>query len=92
MKGKKGGGREPKLPREEWEKIAEKAIEKGMDLKEVVVYVKNEYGVEYSYKGVWKNIRKILKVKYGKPYVLDRRKPENSEEILKKDLRREEKS
>jgi len=56
-----------------------------MDLKEVVVYVKNEYGVEYSYKGVWKNIRKILRVKYGKPYVLDKRKPENAEEILKKD-------
>jgi len=48
LKRKKGGGREPKLPREEWEKIAEKAIEEGMDLKEVVVYVKNEYGVEYS--------------------------------------------
>ena len=85
LKRKKGGGREPKLPREEWEKIAEKAIEEGMDLKEVVVYVKNEYGVEYSYKGVWKNIRKILKVKYGKPYVLDKRKPENAEETLKKD-------
>jgi len=24
-------------------------------------------------------------VKYGKPYVLDKRKPENAEEILKKD-------
>ena len=34
---------------------------------------------------VWKNIRKILRVKYGKPYVLDKRKPENAEEILKKD-------
>ena len=63
-----------------------------MDLKEVVVYVKKEYGVEYSYKEVWKNIRKILKVKYGKPYVLDKRKPENAEEILKKGLRRGEKS
>jgi len=44
LKRKKRGGREPKLPK--WEKIAEKEIEEGMDLKEVVVYVKNE--VEYS--------------------------------------------
>lgn len=28
----------------------------------------------------------------GKPYVLDKRRPENAEEILKKDLKKEEKS
>jgi transposase len=92
LKTQRKGGRKPKLSREEWEKIAEKAVEEGMDLKEVVVYVKKEYGVEYSYTGVWKNIRKILKVKYGKPYVLDKRKPENAEEILKKDWKKGERS
>ena len=39
-----------------------------MDIKEVVVYVKSEYSVEYSYKGVWKIMRKVLKIRYGKPY------------------------
>ena len=85
LKRKRKGGRKPRLSREEWKKIAEKAAKEGMDLKEVVVYVKKEYGVEYSYKGVWKNIRKILKLNYGKPYILDKRKPKNAEEILKKD-------
>ena len=31
-------------------------------------------------------------MKYGKPYVLDKRKPENAEEILKKDWKKEGKS
>jgi len=92
LKKQRKGGRKPKLSREEWKKIAEKAVEEGMDLKEVVIYVKNEYGVEYSYKGVWKNIRKILKLNYAKPYVLDKRRPENAEEILKKDSKKEEKN
>ena len=58
---------------------------KGMTIRDVVVYVKNTRRVEYAYKTVWRILRKEKKAGYGKPYKLNAKRPENAEEILKKD-------
>jgi len=78
-------GRKPKLTDEEWDKILKEIEGKGMTLKEVTVYVKTTRGVEYAYKTVWSILRKKKKVKYGKPYIQNSKRPENAEEILKKE-------
>lgn len=56
-----------------------------MTIKEVTVYVKTTRGVECAYKTVWTILRKKKKVKYGKPYIQNSKRPENAEEILKKE-------
>jgi len=80
----KGGGRKPKLPEDIWEEIAKVAIAEAMDSKEVAVYIKDKYGIHYSHKTTWKKLRKDLGISFGKPYLLDKRKPKNAELILKK--------
>jgi len=55
-----------------------------MTIKEVIKYVKDTRGVEYSYKGGWKILRAIKKVKYGKPYIRNSKRPINAESFLKK--------
>jgi len=55
-----------------------------MTLKEVYVYIGDKYGDLVSYKATRYWLRKKLKLRYGKPYVRDERRPENAEEILKK--------
>ena len=79
------GGPKPKLSDSEWDKILEEIEGKGMTLKDVRVYVKTTRGVEYSYTMVWYVLRKKKKVKYGKPYIQNSKRPENAEEILKKE-------
>ena len=78
-------GRKPKISSEEWDKILKEIEGKGMTIKEVTVYVKTTRGVEYAYKTVWTILRKKKKVKYGKPYIQNSKRPENAEEILKKE-------
>ncbi len=77
--------RKPKISSEEWDKILKEIEGKGMTIKEVTVYVKTTRGVEYAYKTVWTILRKKKKVKYGKPYIQNSKRPENAEEILKKE-------
>jgi len=78
-------GRKPKISGEEWDKILKEIEGKGMTIKEVAVYVKTTRGVEYAYKTIWTILRKKKKVKYGKPYIQNSKRPENAEEILKKE-------
>lgn len=47
------GGYKPRLDGSEWDKIIDEIKDKGMTLKDVRVYVKTKYGVEYSYSSVW---------------------------------------
>ncbi|MEM3099711.1 MAG: hypothetical protein QXU32_13510 [Nitrososphaerales archaeon] len=49
------------------EKFLEEIENKGMTLKDVKVYVRTTRGIEYSYDGGWKVLRKKMKVRYGKP-------------------------
>lgn len=80
----KGGGKKPRLSDDIWREIAKVAIAEAMDSKEVAVYVKDKYGVHYSHKTTWKKLRKDLGISFGKPYLLDKRRPKNAELILKK--------
>jgi putative transposase len=79
------GGPIPKLPDSEWDKILKEIEEKGMTIKDVKIYIKTTRGVEYSYNMVWHVLRKKKKVRYGKPYIQNSKRPENAEEILKKE-------
>jgi len=56
-----------------------------MTISDVVDYVKTTRGVEYSYKRVWTILRKKKKVRYGKPYIQNQKRPDSAELDLKKD-------
>lgn len=77
-------GKEPMISYDEWDKIINEIEGKGMTIKDVIKYVKDTRGIEYSYKGGWKVIRSIKKVKYGKPYIRNNKRPVDAEIFLKK--------
>ncbi len=77
------GGPKPKVSYSEWDRIVEEIEGKAMTLKDVAVYVKTTRGVEYAYKTVWEILRKKKGVKYGKPYIRNKRRPDDAEDILK---------
>ena len=78
------GGPKPRMEKGEWDKIVEEIEGKGMTLKDVEVYVKDTRGVHYAYKTVWKALRKERKVRYGKAYKMNAKRPPDAEGILKK--------
>ncbi|MEM2759321.1 MAG: helix-turn-helix domain-containing protein [Nitrososphaerales archaeon] len=78
------GGPKPRMPYSEWDRILEEIENKGMTLKDVKVYVKTTRGIEYSYDAVWKVLRKKMKVRYGKPYIKNSKRPDDAEAVLKK--------
>lgn len=78
------GGPKPRLSDSEWDKVLEEIEGEGLTIKDVKVYVKTTRGVEYSYSMVWHILREKKKVKYGKPYPRNSKRPENAEDILKK--------
>ena len=84
LKPKYGGGRPPKLTKEQIEAL--KTILKTRDdwtTKEVRELIKDMFGIEYSLRHV-SRILKSLGMKYGEPYQYDYRKPKNAEEEFKK--------
>jgi transposase len=78
------GGPKRRMESSEWDKIVDEIEDKGMTLKDVEVYVKDTRGVHYTYATVWKALRKERKVKYGKAYKMNVKRPPDAEEILKK--------
>jgi len=78
------GGPKPKLPDSEWNKIIEEIEGRGMTLKDVAVYVKDTRGVSYGYKGVWEALRRKRHVPYGKAFKMNRKRPPDAEELLKR--------
>ncbi len=78
------GGPKPRMESSEWDKVVKEIEGKGMTLRDVEVYVKDTRGVHYAYKTVWKALRKERKVRYGKAYKMNAKRPDNAEEILKK--------
>jgi transposase len=78
------GGPKPKMDESEWDKIVSEIENKGMTIRDVAVYVKDTRGVNYAYKTVWKVLRKEKKVRYGKAYKMNAKRPPDAEEILKK--------
>jgi transposase len=71
---------------DEWDKVVKEIEDKNMTIKDVRVYIKTTRGIDYSYDMVWKVLRKKMKVKYGKPYIMNAKRPDDAEEILKKIL------
>jgi len=78
------GGPKPWMESSEWDKVVREIDGKGMTLKDVEVYVKDTRGVHYAYKTVWKALRKERKVRYGKAYKMNAKRPPDAEEVLKK--------
>ena len=63
------------------------AGEKHFQIRDVVIYLREKYGLEISYDMVYYWLRRVLKRPYGKPYLVDKRRPENAEEMLEVSLR-----
>jgi putative transposase len=78
------GGPKPRINGSEWDRIVQEIEGKGMTIKDVEVYVKDTRGVQYAYKTVWEILRKEKKVKYGKAYKMNAKRPADAEGILKK--------
>jgi len=78
------GGPKPKLGETEREKLKQMLNEKdAWTLREVHELIKKEFNVEYSEMQVWR-ILTSWNMHHAKPYVLDKKRPDNAESILKK--------
>lgn len=80
-------GRNTILDEEDMEKLKELLqMRDYWTSKEVRELIKNEFDIEFTPRHIPRILRK-LGMNYQKPYVNDYRRPENAEDILKKDLR-----
>lgn len=77
-------GKSPKMPLDEWDQVIKEIEDKGMTIKDVLKYVKDTRGIDFSYKYGWKILRLTKKVKYGKPYIRNEKRPADAEEFLKR--------
>jgi len=78
------GGPKPKLREAEREKLKQMLREKdAWTLREVRVLIRDKFGVDYSEMQVWR-ILTSWNMHHAKPYVLDKRRPDDAEAILKK--------
>jgi putative transposase len=78
------GGPKPKMGDSEREELKQILSEKGSwTLREVRILIKEKFSVEYSEMQVWR-ILTSWNMHHAKPYVLDKRRPDDAETILKK--------
>ena len=77
------GGKPSKLSEKELKELKNMLQYKQFTTKEVHDLVEEKFGVNYSLSQI-RRILKAMGMKYGKPYTKDYRRPENAEEILKK--------
>jgi len=85
LKTREKPGRKRKLYDEDMDKLKDLLKQKEYwTTREVRDLIKIEFGIEYTLRHITRILRK-LGMKYQKPYVNDYRRPENAEEILKKD-------
>jgi putative transposase len=78
------GGPKPKLGDSEREELKQMLNEKdAWTLREVRLLIRDNFGVEYSEMQVWR-ILTSWNMHHAKPYVLDKRRPDDAEIILKK--------
>jgi len=70
------------LEREKLKKIP--AEKKAWTVREVRILIKEKFDVEYSEMQVWR-ILTSWNMHHAKPYILDNRRPEDAEKVLKKD-------
>lgn len=78
------GGPKPKVGEAEREELKRMLAEKdAWTLREVRELIKEKFNVEYSEMQVWR-ILTSWNMHHAKPYVLDKRRPDDAETILKK--------
>ncbi len=78
------GGPKPKLEDDEREELKQILIGKdAWTLREVRELIKEKFDVEYSEMQVWR-ILTSWNMHHAKPYILDKRRPDDAETILKK--------
>lgn len=78
------GGRPMKLSPEEFTQLQELLSQKSTwTTDEVRTLIYEKFGVEYTLKQI-RIILKKLKMKYGKPFIHDYRRPDDAESLLKK--------
>jgi transposase len=70
---------------EEWEDVLREMEDRGYTLKDVAFYVRDTRGVQYTYGGVWRVLRRKVKVRYGKPRRGEEGRPPYAGAILKKE-------
>ncbi len=83
----KGGGKPPKLNKEQFKEL-EMVLREEKEwwiTKEVIVLIKERFGIKYSEDQVVRILKK-LKMNHGKPYPYDYRKPDNAKELLDNQL------
>ena len=78
------GGPKPKLDASKRTELSRLLHERETwTLREVRIVIIEEFGIEYSEMQVWR-ILKSMNMHHAKPYILDKRRPEGAEDILKK--------
>ena len=78
------GGPKPKLGESEREELKQMLAKKdAWTLREVQKLIKEKFDVEYSEMQVWR-ILTSWNMHHAKPYILDKKKPDDAEAILKK--------
>lgn len=81
-------GRKGTLNKEEWKEIMDEIKDKGMSIKDVILYVNKKNGTSYTYQGIWNRLRRKKNGKrparYGKPFKKHEKRPPDAEVILKK--------
>jgi transposase len=83
LRHKKGAGRPPFLSKKQLHELDEWMIDKDyLVTNDVYLYIKDEYGVDYSTKQVQRIIKKLDYV-WVVPYPIAEDQPENAEELLK---------
>jgi putative transposase len=82
-----GGGRPSKMTDEQKAELSDLLLINPMDSKDVRAFIEDEYGISYSMKQTYV-ILSGMRLHHAKPYPEDHRRPDDAEDILKKDSRR----
>lgn len=78
------GGRKPRLSEEQTAALADRLASEPMSTRSVRLYVRDEFGVDYSEKQIHVILGR-MGMRHAKPYPQDRKRPSDAEDVLKKD-------
>ncbi|MDR1404194.1 MAG: helix-turn-helix domain-containing protein [Candidatus Methanoplasma sp.] len=79
-----GGGRPPRMTSEQKDLLKDLLAVNPMETGDVRLYISEEFGIPYSMKQVHVILTK-MGLHHAKPYPADHRRPDNAEDVLKKD-------
>lgn len=84
LKPRFSGGYRARLSEQEWGQVVAHIQGKGYEIEQVRQWIRQEKGVDYTYKMVWYKLRKQYKVPYGKPYIENGKMPKNAPQQVEK--------